>query len=140
MGRSAASIFLLSAIAVALAGCLDDKPSQPVANIYPAKYREEIIATLKINVFKNNETTSVSNAFVSEPVLQQIGKEQHYVACVRYTARGTAYNLTADATRIGYFYGGHLNQLIEASKTDCANAVYKPFPELNEFCIGQRCK
>ena len=52
--------------------------------------------------------------------------------CVRYTAHGTAYNMTANAERIAYFYGGHLNQLVEATKDECGKRAYKPFPELDK--------
>ncbi len=47
--------------------------------------------------------------------------------------------MTANAERIAYFYGGHLNQLIEASKEQCGNAAYKPFPELEKVCLGKGC-
>ena len=40
--------------------------------------------------------------------------------------------------RIAYFYGGHLNQLIEASKEQCGNAAYKPFPELEKLCLSSQ--
>jgi hypothetical protein len=140
MAKSAASLLLLSALAMALAGCWGDKASQPVANVYPKDYKDEIIATLRKDVFSKNETTSVSDAFVSDPALQTTGNSQLYVTCVRYTAHGTAYNLAANATRIGYFYGGHLNQLVPASPDECAKAAYKPFPELDKVCIGTGCR
>jgi hypothetical protein len=60
--------------------------------------------------------------------------------CVRYTAHGTAFNLSAEAERIGYFYGGHLNQLVPADNGECAKAAYKPFPELDQVCLGRGCK
>jgi hypothetical protein len=140
MAKSAASLFLLSALAAALAGCLTDQPPEPAANTYPKDYKDEILATLRKNVFAKNETTAVSNALVSEPMLQTTGNGQLYVACLRYTAHGTVYGISTNVTRIGYFYGGHLNQLIEADKADCANAAYKPFPELDKICAGTGCK
>ncbi len=140
MVKSAAGLFLLYALAAALAGCSDDKTAQPIANVYPKDYRREIIATLRKDVFTKNETTSVSGAFVSDPVLQTSGTTQLYVACVRYSAHGTAYNLTGNATRIGYFYGGHLNQLVPVSGDECVKAAYKPFPELDQVCLGKGCK
>lgn len=139
MIKSAASLFLLSALAAALAGCLNDKP-EAVANIYPKDYKDEILGTLRKDVFDKNETTSVSNAFVSDPVLQTTGNSQLYVSCVRYTAHGTAYGISTNAARIGYFYGGHLNQLVPVREDECAKAAYKPFPELDNACIGTGCK
>ncbi len=69
-----------------------------------------------------------------------VGKEQHYVSCVRYTAHGAVAGLVADATRIAYYYGGHLNQIVPASGDECARAAYKPFAELNAVCLGKGCQ
>jgi hypothetical protein len=139
MIRNAASLVLLSALAAAIAACAPDKVPKVETNILPTHYKEEIVETLR-KLFSTNDTTSVTNAMISDPALRPVGKEQHYTVCVRYTAHGTAYNLTATAERIGYFYGGHLNQLVEAGKEQCGNAVYKPFPELDKLCLGTGCK
>jgi hypothetical protein len=139
MIRHAASLFLLSALAAAIAACAPDKVSKVETNIVPTHYKEEIIETLK-KVFTGNGTTSVSNAMISDPVLRPVGKEQHYTACVRYTAHDSAFNLTTNADRIAFFYGGHLNQLIEASQEQCGNAAYKPFTELDKVCLGKGCR
>jgi hypothetical protein len=140
MGRAAASLFLLLVFAVVLGGCPADKPPKIESNIYPTAYKKEIIDTLKAGVFTKNETARVSNALVSDPLLQPIGKEQHYVSCVRYVAHGTVYHVAATATRIAYFYGGHINQLVPDDNGECAKAAFKPFPELDAVCIGTGCK
>ena len=49
-------------------------------------------------------------------------------------AATTSQRIHGQQDRIGYFYGGHLNQLVEASKAQCGNAAYKPFPELEKLC------
>jgi hypothetical protein len=140
MSKHAASLILLSALGAALMACAPAKVPQVESNVAPtSRYKDEIIDTLR-KVFEKNDTTSVTNAMISDPVLQQIGGQQHYTVCVRYTAHGTIYNLTANAERIAYFYGGHLNQLVEAEKEQCGNAAYKPFPELNAVCLGKGCK
>lgn len=140
MAKSVARLLLLAALAAALAGCFDDKPSQVNANLYPKDYKNEIIGTLRQSVFSKNETSSVADAFISEPALHAVGSGQLYVSCVRYTAHGTAFNVAANATRVAYFYGGHLNQLVPASADECAKAAYKPFPELDKVCVGTGCK
>ena len=139
MIRNAASLFLLSALAAAIAACAPDKVPKVETNILPTHYKEEIIETLR-KVFESNDTTSVSNALITEPALRPVGKEQHYTVCVRYTAHSTAYHLSGTAERIAYFYGGHLNQLIEATEGQCGNAAYRPFPELDKLCLGKGCK
>jgi hypothetical protein len=138
MVRNAARLVLLSALAAAVAACTPDKPKVEM-NILPTHYKEEIVETLR-KLFSTNDTTSVTNAMITEPVLRPVDKEQQYTICVRYTAYSAAYKLTANAERIGYFYGGHLNQLVEASKEQCGNAAYKPFPELDKLCLGTGCK
>ena len=137
-GRAAALALLLGA-AAALPGCSNDKLGKAESNVIPASYRKEIADTLRL-LFDKNETVSVSNAVISEPTLQQVGSDQHYVVCVRYTAHGASYNLTGNAERIGYFFGGHLNQLVETTGEQCRNAAYKPFQELNEVCLGKGCR
>jgi hypothetical protein len=139
MGRKPATLILAVATALLLAGCLDDKPDQVVTNVYPTDYKIEIVNSLKSGVFEKNDTIRVTNALLSDPVLQAVGKQQLYVSCVRYTAHGV-YNDAGNAVRVAYYFNGHLNQLIPADKDQCVNAAYKPFPELNELCIGKGCK
>lgn len=139
MGKRAASLWLLSALAVGLAACSQDKIATADPNLLPARYKEEIVDTLR-TVFDKNETQTVTNAVISDLALRPVGSEQRYMVCVRYTAHGTAFNLSANAERVAFFYGGHLNQLIEATKEQCGNAAYKPFPELNALCLGKGCK
>jgi hypothetical protein len=134
---------LLLCIAVGVMAACSDSKDKAVAvdpNVVPARYRQEVVDTLRDEVFSKNDTTSVSDALISEPVLRPVGSDQRYTICVRYTAHGTAANLTATAERIGYFYGGHLTQLVETSGNECRNAAYKPFPELNQVCLGKACK
>ena len=139
MGKRAASLWLLSALAVGFAACSQDKLSTVDPNLLPARYKDEILDTLR-TVFDKNETQTVTNAMISDLALRPVGSEQRYTVCLRYTAHGTAYNLSANAERIAFFYGGHLTQLIEATKEQCGNAAYKPFPELNAVCLGKGCK
>ncbi len=139
MARNPARLILLAAAALLLAGCLDDKPDQVVVNVAPKDYKTEIVGSLKKGVFEKNDTIRVSNAFLSDPVLQPVGKQQLYVACVRYTAHGV-YGDVGNAVRVGYFFNGHLNQLVPDSQDQCRAAAYKPFPELNAVCLGKGCK
>jgi hypothetical protein len=140
MSGRAARLFLLCALGVALGGCPQERPPTLESNIYPSDFKHEIVVTLKAGVFDKNDTTTITDAVVSDPVLQEVGKEQHYISCIRYTAHGTEYNLSSSVTRIAYFYGGHVNQVIPANQGECDKAVYKPFAELNAFCTGIGCK
>jgi hypothetical protein len=138
MGRRAASLCLMSTLAIALAACSSDGEREN-PNLFPTDYKREIIDTLK-KLFARNDTIRVSGAFVSDPVMRPVGNAQRYTACVRYTAHGVSPGEIGNALRLGYFYGGHLTQLIEVTPDECANAVYKPLPELDKFCVGRGCR
>ncbi|HET8544074.1 MAG TPA: hypothetical protein VFL68_06190 [Pseudolabrys sp.] len=136
MMKIAASACLLSALAVGLIGCSSSKQPEENPNIFPADYKNEILLTMTNTL---EDPTNVRGAFISEPVLRQAGKEERYVVCVRSDARNANKHYTGSKDRIGYFYAGHLNQLIDASKEQCGNAAYKPFPELEKLCQAKKC-
>jgi len=138
MMKIAASACLLSVLAVGLTGCSGSGSKQPEENpnVFPADYKNEILLTMT-NALE--DPTNIRDAFVSEPVLRQAGKEERYVVCVRSDSRNANKQYTGSMDRIGYFYAGHLNQLIDATKEQCGNAAYKPFPELEKLCQAKKC-
>ena len=139
MSRNAMRACLLSGLmTLALAACSSDsKKAEPDPNTLPVNYKQEIIDTLTRVL---DDPTNVRDALISEPVLRSTGKDQRYTVCVRANARNLSRNYTGAKDRIGYFYGGHLNQLVEATKEQCGNALYKPFPELEKLCLGDKCE
>jgi hypothetical protein len=139
MMKIAASACLLSALAVGLIGCSSSSSKQPEENpnIFPADYKNEIIYTMTNSL---EDPTNVRGAFISEPILRPaVGKDERYVVCVRSDSRNANRQYTGSTDRIGYFYAGHLNQLVEATKEQCDNAAYKPFPELEKICLAKKC-
>ena len=72
--RIAVSGCLLSVFAVGLVGCSGSGSKQPEENpnIFPADYKNEILFTMTNTL---EDPTNIRNAFVSEPVLRQAGKE-----------------------------------------------------------------
>jgi len=138
MTKIAASGCVLSVLAVGLIGCSGSGSKQPEENpnVFPADYKNEILLTMT-NALE--DPTNIRDAFVSEPVLRQAGKEERYVVCVRSDSRNANKQYTGSMDRIGYFYAGHLNQLIDATKEQCGNAAYKPFPELEKLCQAKKC-
>lgn len=138
MMKIAASACLLSVLAVGLTGCSGSGSKQPEENpnVFPADYKNEILLTMTSTL---DDPTNVRGAFISEPVLRQAGKEERYVVCVRSDSRNANKHYTGSTDRIGYFYAGHLNQLIDATKEQCGNAAYKPFPELEKLCQAKKC-
>ena len=138
MMRIAANACLLSTLAVSLIGCSGSSSKQPEENpnVFPADYKNEILLTMTNTL---EDPTNIRDAFISEPALRQAGKEERYVVCVRSDSRNANRNYTGSKDRIGYFYAGHLTQLIDATKEQCGNAAYKPFPELEKLCQAKKC-
>jgi hypothetical protein len=138
MMKVAANVCLLSAIAMGLIGCSGSGSKQPEENpnVFPADYKNEILLTMTNTL---EDPTNIRDAFISEPVLRQAGKEERYVICVRSDSRNANKHYTGSKDRIGYFYAGHLTQLVDASKEQCGNAAYKPFPELEKLCQAKKC-
>jgi len=137
MTKFAANAYLVSALALSLAGCsLSSKQPEENPNQFPADYKNEILNTMNATL---EDPTNVRGAYISEPVLRPAGKDERYVVCVRSDSRNANKHYTGSKDRIGYFYGGHLNQLVEATKEQCGNAAYKPFPELEKLCQAKKC-
>jgi len=140
MNATTATQLVLAALILALAACSsDDKTAATNPNIPPVSYKDEIIGTLR-SFFATNDTVSVSNAFLSDPVIKTDDKGSRYTACVRYTAHGASPGQIGNAERVAYFHAGRLTQLVEAGEGQCDKAAYKPFPELNKLCLGKGCE
>jgi hypothetical protein len=137
MSQPAGNWCLIAIVAGTLAGCADDKKPEVDPNLLPTNYKQEILDTLSHTL---GDPTNVREAYISDPALGPVGKDQRYMACVRYNARDTSRHYEGSTDRVAYFYGGHLNQLIKASKEQCGNAAYKPFPELEKLCLATKCE
>lgn len=134
---------VFAALAFALAACSstpswlgggEEKAVDP--NIFPADYRREILDTMRSAL---TDVNKVRDAGISDPQLVAIDQEQRYAVCVRANSRDEYGRYPGPKDRIGYFYGGHITQLIDAKPEQCARAAYKPFPELEQLCIGKGC-
>jgi hypothetical protein len=133
MSQLAGNWFLTAVVAGMLAACASstDKPAE--ANLLPTNYKQEILDMLSRTL---GYPTNVREAYISDPALGPVDKDQRYMACVRYNARDASSHYEGSTERIAYFYGGHLNQLIKASKEQCGNAAYKPFPRAGKALPG----
>lgn len=141
-GLKTTGLFLAVAgsLAIALAGCSSGdylgKPKPVDPNVFPADYKKEITDTM-LKVLE--DPTNVRDAFISEPALLTAGSDQRYAVCIRSNSRNLNRQYKGSQDRIAYFYGGHLNQLVDASKEQCGNAAYRPFPELEKLCLAKKC-
>jgi len=137
IANSPATVFLVLALALSLADCSSSsKEPEENSNLFPADYKNEILNTMTSTL---DDPTNVRDAYITDPTLRAAGSEQRYVVCVRSDSRNANKQYTGSKDRIGYFYGGHLNQLIDATKEQCGNAAYKPFPELEKLCQAKKC-
>jgi hypothetical protein len=134
--RQPAGNWLLMAVMMAvLAACAGSKEVPVDPNLFPTDYKNEILDTLSRTLA---DPTNIRDAYITDPALTPLDKEQRYTVCVRYSERDARHQYRGSADRIAYFYGGHLNQLIEPTKDQCAKAPYKPFPELEKLCKSER--
>jgi hypothetical protein len=128
---------LASALALVLAACSSDKKEpEENPNVFPADYKNEILTTMTTML---DDPTNVRNAYISDPMLRAVVKDEHYTVCVRSDSRNISRQYSGSKDRIAIFYAGHLNQLIDATKEQCGNAAYKPFPELEHLCQAKKC-
>jgi hypothetical protein len=133
-----AARLLLPLLGTALVACSSSMTTEAEANIPPTDYKREILVTLTSTL---GDPTNLRDAFISDPVLTPLaGGEQRYTVCVRFNARDERRVYVGSRDRIAYFYGGHLNQLVEASKEQCGNATYRAFPEAEKLCHANQCK
>lgn len=137
MASKSATPILFFALTAALAACTSAGKNDVEPNIFPTNYKQEILDTMMRSLA---DPTNVRDAFITEPVLRGAAKDQRYTVCVRSNSRNANRQYLGSVDRIGYFYGGHLNQLVEATREQCGNAPYKPFPELEALCLARKCE
>jgi hypothetical protein len=128
-GRWLAAVGILSAFAAC-------RPDQVNENAYPADYRKAIIKALTMTL---DDATNLRSAGISDPVLRESGGVMRYTSCVRFNPRNWNHDYTGMTQRVAYFYAGELNQIVPVTPDECSWAQYKPFPEAEKICMGERC-
>jgi len=68
----------------------------------------------------------VRDAFITNPRWTRQGASLHRLRPIQCPWRKRQYMGSKDF--IGFFYAGHLNQLVEPTTDQCAKAAYRPFP------------
>lgn len=134
--RALAAVMLVALTAACSSDRKDDLLSAN-PNVFPANYKQEILATLTRTL---DDPVNIKEAMIADPVLMQAGAEQRYVVCMRFNARSQSRNYMGVKDRAAYFYGGSLNQLVDAKPDQCSKAAYKPFPELEKLCQAAKCE
>ena len=135
MSRPAGNWFLIAIVAGALAGCACDKKADEVdPNIFPAQYKQKL------------STRSCMSSSIRPMSAMPMSPTRLWSRSAKTAATWSAFapihgishrNYPGSQDRIAYFYGGHLNQLVDATKDQCGNATYKPYPELEKLCLSE---
>ncbi len=141
-------VLLALCLAAALAGCASGRSRElreereARINIYPDNYRADILAGLHSYL---SDPTHIRDAYVADPSLQPIGRQNRYVACVRFSARNSDGRYPGSRDVLAVFVAGRFDQFIDDStqlgpanqanpttivKELCGAAEYKRFPEL----------
>jgi hypothetical protein len=122
----ASSACCAALLAVALAGCSamglgqpEKKPVDP--NLFPTDYKTDVLTYLQTNPYNLVGTREAS---LSPPALMQFGTESRYFSCLRATSPN------GRKDKLVVFFGGEINQFVDATGEQCGAAAYQPFPEL----------
>lgn len=112
---------LLLAAAVVNAGCSSTPKPAADAIVMPIDYRNEVATYLGQVV---TDRADFRNSLISAPILKQVGAGQHYIVCVQLNGR----NQHKD--KVVIYLGATINQFVDATPGQCADAAYQPFKEL----------
>jgi len=121
-------------VGLVLAQCSSFSTAPPPAvdpNIFPANYKASLMTFLQTNPYG---MVGAISADLSPPVLKPFGSESRYVACMR--AAGPNWR----KEKMVVFYGGEINQFVDATEEACKDAAYAPFPELTAMLAQLRSK
>jgi hypothetical protein len=120
------SICFVLALAAAVGGCselgLGTQPDKRVdANKVPEDYKKDILTYVRAHPAELNNAREAS---ITAPALTQFGTESRYFLCLRATAPDWR------KEKMVIFFGGRMNQFVDADNEHCGAAQYQPFPEL----------
>jgi len=136
---------LTIALTVALAGCSSGslrEEREARINVYPDNYRADLLAALHTYV---SDPINIRDAYVSDPTIKPVGRQNRYAACVRFNARNSDGRYTGSRDVVAVFVAGRFDQFVDTStqlglasqanqvtfvKELCGQAEYKRFPEL----------
>src|ERR1043165_9705350 len=98
-------------------------------NIFPQKYRDEILAYQRSYL---NDPTGIRAAAITQPVVRKVGSVERYVVCVRFNAKAAGGAYAGARDHLAIFLAGKLDQMA-VTREECKDARYEPFPELERL-------
>jgi hypothetical protein len=105
----------------AIAGCSNTPKPAADANVLPTDYRNQIASYLGQVV---TDRVDFRNSMIGAPVLKQVGASEHYIVCVMLNGRNQ------HKEKVVVYLGTNINQFVDATPGQCADAAYQPFKEL----------
>jgi hypothetical protein len=111
-------VVLAVCVTAALAGCALGRSRElreereARNNVPPDSYRADILAGLHSYL---SDPTHIRDAYVSDPSLQRIGRQNRYVACVRFNARNSDGRYVGTRDVLAVFVAGRFDQFIDES-------------------------
>jgi hypothetical protein len=136
-------VLFVGALAAAQSGCGSGRSweeREAVLNVYPNNYRADLLAAVHSYV---SDPTNIRDAYVSDPEIRPIGRQNRYAACVRFNARNGDGRYTGSRDVLAVFVAGRFDQFVDpfagpanssnqvnSIKEVCGQAEYKRFPEL----------
>jgi hypothetical protein len=108
-------------VSLAIAGCSNTPKPVTDVNVMPTDYRNQI-ATYLAQLLPDR--ADFRGSLIGVPVLKQIGAGEHYMVCVMLNGRNQ------QKEKVVIYFGNNINQFIDATPGQCADAAYQPFKEL----------
>jgi hypothetical protein len=106
---------------LAIAGCSNTPKPAADANILPTDYRNQI-ATYLAQLLPDR--ADFRSSMIGTPVLKQVGAGEHYIVCVMLNGHNQHKEMVV------IYLGTNINQYVDATPGQCADAAYQPFKEL----------
>jgi hypothetical protein len=106
---------------LAIAGCSNTPKPAVEANVLPTDYRNQIATYLGQVV---TDRADFRNSMIGAPVLKPVGSGEHYVVCVMLNGHNQ------HKEKVVIYFGTMVNQFVDATPGQCADAAYQPFKEL----------
>ena len=132
--RGGMSVLLVALALGACTGAGNEAAVDP--NLFPKDYQREILDLMRKSLLF---PTNVRDAAISTPALRPAGQEQRYAVCVRENSRDSSGAYAGPKEHIAWFWGGQVNQLVDAAPGQCAGVAYRPWPELEKLCQATKC-
>src|SRR5262249_39015636 len=114
---------VLIQLTAAVAGCSEigfgrqsGKAVDP--NKFPENYKKDLLAYVQAHPA---ELMNARDASISAPTLRSVGTENRYFVCLRANSPDWR------KEKLVMFFGGRINQFVDAEGDSCSTAQYQPF-------------